>query len=76
MQQVLTGHTGRSINTVVNIGIGGSVLGLVMVTKALKPYCKRDLRMLFYSKVDGTHLSEILRQCNPETTLFLVASKM
>ncbi len=72
----MTGHTGRSINTVVNIGIGGSVLGLVMDTKALKPYCRRDLRMLFCSNVDGTHVSEILRQCDLETTLFLIASKM
>jgi len=69
------GHTGKSINTVVNIGIGGSDLGPVMVTEALRPYSKRDLRMLFCSNVDGTHISEILRQCDPETTLFLVASK-
>ena len=69
------GHTGRAITTVVNIGIGGSDLGPVMVTEALRPYSKRDLRMLFCSNVDGTHISEILRQCDPETTLFLVASK-
>jgi glucose-6-phosphate isomerase len=69
------GHTGKSIDTIVNIGIGGSDLGPVMVTEALKPYCKRDLKMLFCSNVDGTHVSEILRQCDHETTLFLIASK-
>lgn len=69
------GHTGKSINTVVNIGIGGSDLGPVMVTEALKPYSKRDLKMHFVSNVDGSHVSEILRMCDPETTLFLVASK-
>lgn len=69
------GHTGKSINTVVNIGIGGSDLGPVMVTEALKPYSKRDLKMLFCSNVDGTHVAEILGQCDPETTLFLIASK-
>lgn len=69
------GHTGKTINTVVNIGIGGSDLGPVMVTEALKPYSKRDLKMLFCSNVDGTHVAEILGQCDPETTLFLIASK-
>ena len=69
------GHTGKSIDTIVNIGIGGSDLGPVMVTEALRPYSKRDLRMLFCSNVDGTHVAEILRQCDPETTLFLIASK-
>jgi len=69
------GHTGKTINTVVNIGIGGSDLGPVMVTEALKPYCKRDLKMLFCSNVDGTHIAEILKQCDAERTLFLVASK-
>ncbi|KAL7504559.1 hypothetical protein ACHAXN_002671 [Cyclotella atomus] len=69
------GHTGKSIDTIVNIGIGGSDLGPVMVCEALKPYCKRDLKMLFCSNVDGTHIAEILKQCNVETTLFLVASK-
>ncbi|EED86678.1 glucose-6-phosphate isomerase [Thalassiosira pseudonana CCMP1335] len=69
------GHTGKSIGTIVNIGIGGSDLGPVMVCEALKPYCKRDLKMLFCSNVDGTHIAEILKQCNAETTLFLIASK-
>jgi glucose-6-phosphate isomerase len=69
------GHTGKSINTIVNIGIGGSDLGPVMVCEALKPYCKRDLQMHFCSNIDGTHMAEILKKCDPETTLFLVASK-
>ena len=69
------GHTGKSIQHIVNIGIGGSDLGPVMVCEALKPYSKRDLRMHFCSNVDGTHISEILSECDPETTLCLVASK-
>ena len=69
------GFTGKSIDTVVNIGIGGSDLGPVMVCEALKPYSKRDLTMHFCSNVDGTHMAEILRKCDSETTLFLVASK-
>lgn len=69
------GHTGKKISAIVNIGIGGSDLGPVMVCEALKPYSKRDLKMHFCSNVDGTHMAEILKQCDPETTLFLVASK-
>jgi glucose-6-phosphate isomerase len=69
------GHTGRAITDVVNIGIGGSDLGPVMVTEALRPYWKEGLRAHFVSNVDGTHLSEVLRQTQPETTLFIVASK-
>ena len=69
------GHTGKSISAIINIGIGGSDLGPVMVTEALKPYTKRDLAMHFCSNVDGTHISEILKLCDPETTLILVASK-
>lgn len=69
------GHTGKSIQHIVNIGIGGSDLGPVMVCEALKPYAKRDLRMHFCSNVDGTHIAEILKECDPETTLCLVASK-
>lgn len=69
------GHTGRAITDVVNIGIGGSDLGPVMVTEALRPYWKEGLRAHFVSNVDGTHLSEVLRQVQPETTLFIVASK-
>jgi glucose-6-phosphate isomerase len=69
------GQTGKSISAIVNIGIGGSDLGPVMVCEALKPYCKRDLDMHFCSNVDGTHIAEILKKCDPETTLFLIASK-
>jgi glucose-6-phosphate isomerase len=69
------GFTGKPIANIVNIGIGGSDLGPVMVCEALKPYSKRDLNMYFCSNVDGTHISEILKQCDPETTLFLIASK-
>ncbi|KAH7882841.1 Glc-6-P isomerase [Phlebopus sp. FC_14] len=70
-----TGYTGKTINTIVNIGIGGSDLGPVMVTEALKPYAKRDLTAHFVSNIDGTHLAEILRECDPERTLFIIASK-
>jgi glucose-6-phosphate isomerase len=69
------GYTGRAITDVVNIGIGGSDLGPVMVTEALRPYWKPGLRAHFVSNVDGTHLSEVLRRVRPETTLFIVASK-
>mmetsp|Transcript_1942 Transcript_1942/g.2714 ORF Transcript_1942/g.2714 Transcript_1942/m.2714 type:complete len:556 (-) Transcript_1942:144-1811(-) len=69
------GHTGKKIDAIVNIGIGGSDLGPVMVCEALKPYCKRDLTMHYCSNVDGTHIAEILKKCDPETTLFLIASK-
>jgi glucose-6-phosphate isomerase len=70
-----TGFTGQRITDVVNIGIGGSDLGPVMVTEALKPYALRTLRLHFVSNIDGTHMAEVLRQANPETTLFIVASK-
>jgi len=70
-----TGHTGKSITHVVNIGIGGSDLGPVMVTEALKPFGKRDLHMHFVSNIDGTHIAETLRSVDPERTLFIVASK-
>ncbi len=69
------GYTGKVITDVVNIGIGGSDLGPVMATEALKPYSKRDLKVHFVSNVDGTHIAEITRQLNPETALFIVASK-
>jgi len=69
------GYTGKPITAVVNIGIGGSDLGPVMVTEALKPYGKRDLKMHFVSNVDGTHIAEVTGECDPETTLFIVASK-
>jgi glucose-6-phosphate isomerase len=70
-----TGYTGKPIRHVVNIGIGGSDLGPVMVTEALRPYARRDLAMHFVSNVDGTHIAETLKVVDPETTLFLVASK-
>ncbi|HDX6480611.1 TPA: glucose-6-phosphate isomerase [Escherichia coli] len=68
------GYTGKAITDVVNIGIGGSDLGPYMVTEALRPY-KNHLNMHFVSNVDGTHIAEVLKKVNPETTLFLVASK-
>ncbi len=69
------GFSGKKITDIVNIGIGGSDLGPVMVTEALKPYGKKDLKVHFVSNVDGTHIAETLKKVNPETTLFLVASK-
>ena len=68
------GYTGKAIKHVVNIGIGGSDLGPVMITEALRPY-KNHLEMHFVSNVDGTHIAETLKKIDPETTLFLVASK-
>lgn len=70
-----TGYTGKKITDVVNIGIGGSDLGPVMVTEALKPYASDDLSVHFVSNIDGTHIAETLKKLNPETTLFLIASK-
>lgn len=68
------GYSGKAITDVVNIGIGGSDLGPYMVTEALRPY-KNHLNMHFVSNVDGTHIAETLQRLDPETTLFLVASK-
>ncbi len=68
------GYTGKPITDIVNIGIGGSDLGPVMVTEGLKAY-KTHLNLHFVSNIDGTHLAEALKIVNPETTLFLVASK-
>lgn len=68
------GFTGKAITDIVNIGIGGSDLGPVMVTEALKAY-KTHLDVHFVSNVDGTHIAETLKKVNPETTLFLIASK-
>jgi glucose-6-phosphate isomerase len=70
-----TGYTGEAITDVVNIGIGGSDLGPLMVTEALKPYAHERIRCHFVSNIDGTHLAETLKQVKPETTLFIVASK-
>ncbi len=72
---VWTGYTGKRITDVVNIGIGGSDLGPVMVTEALKPYAHPMLRMHFVSNIDGTHLAETLKVLDPETALFVIASK-
>jgi len=69
------GFTGKAFTDVVNIGIGGSDLGPVMVTEALKPYWKEGLRPHYVSNIDGTHLAETLKGLDPETTLFCVASK-
>jgi len=68
------GYTGKSITDIVNIGIGGSDLGPLMVTEALKPY-GGDLKVHFVSNVDGTHIAETIKLVNPETTLFVIASK-
>jgi glucose-6-phosphate isomerase len=68
------GYTGKRITDVVNIGIGGSDLGPVMVTEALKPY-RNHLHLHFVSNIDGTQIIETLKELNPETSLFLVASK-
>jgi len=69
------GYSGKSITDVVNIGIGGSDLGPVMVTEALKPYGRQSFHVHFVSNVDGTHIVEALKKVNPETTLFIIASK-
>ncbi|MGR5134412.1 glucose-6-phosphate isomerase [Vibrio alfacsensis] len=68
------GYTGKAITDIVNIGIGGSDLGPYMVTEALAPY-KNHLNLHFVSNVDGTHIVETLKKVDPETTLFLIASK-
>lgn len=69
------GYTNKKIKYIVNIGIGGSDLGPLMVTEALKPYWVEDIQTFFVSNVDGTHITETLKKVNPERTLFLVASK-
>lgn len=69
------GYAGERITDIVNIGIGGSDLGPLMVTEALKPYWKPGMRVHFVSNVDGTHIAETLNQLEPEKTLFLIASK-
>ena len=69
------GYTGKNITDIVNIGIGGSDLGPLMVTEALKPYKKDNINVHFVSNVDGTHIAETLKGLDQESTLFLVASK-
>ena len=68
------GYTGKAIRSIVNIGIGGSDLGPVMVTEALRPYWT-EITPYFVSNVDGTHMAETLKKVDPETTLFIIASK-
>jgi len=69
------GYTGKAITDIVNIGIGGSDLGAVMVTEALRPYWKDGMYVHFVSNIDGTDTTETLKKVNPETTLFIIASK-
>lgn len=69
------GYTGEQITDIVNIGIGGSDLGPVMVTEALKPYWQKGMQVHFVSNVDGTHIVETLKKVKPATTLFIIASK-
>jgi glucose-6-phosphate isomerase len=69
------GYTGKAITDIVNIGIGGSDLGPVMVTEALKPYAKPRMNVHFVSNIDGTHIAETLKKISPETTVFMIASK-
>jgi len=69
------GYTGKRIRYIVNIGIGGSDLGPLMVTEALKPYQVEDIETFFVSNVDGTHIAETLKKVKQERTLFLIASK-
>ncbi len=70
-----TGHTGRPIDTIVNIGIGGSDLGPLMVCEALKPWQHEDLNFHFVSNVDGSHIAEVIAAVDMSTTLFIIASK-
>lgn len=74
ISQKWLGYTGKPISDVVNIGIGGSDLGPLMVTEALKPFGIGP-KVHFVSNIDGTHLAEVLKKINPETVLFIVASK-
>ncbi|MBN2576328.1 MAG: glucose-6-phosphate isomerase [Deltaproteobacteria bacterium] len=70
-----TGYTKKPMRAVVNLGIGGSDLGPAMVSEALRPYRRDDLDLYFVSNVDGSHIAEALKRVDPETTLFLIASK-
>ncbi|MEI7934391.1 MAG: glucose-6-phosphate isomerase [Chlorobiaceae bacterium] len=69
------GYTGKRMTDVVNIGIGGSDLGPCMVNEALRPFAHGQLQVHFVSNIDGTHICETLKKLNPETTLFIIASK-
>jgi glucose-6-phosphate isomerase len=70
-----TGHTGQTIRSVVNVGIGGSDLGPVMAYEALRAYTRRDMTFRFVSNVDGTDFAEAVRDLDPATTLFIISSK-
>jgi glucose-6-phosphate isomerase len=70
-----SGYTGKKINSIVNIGIGGSDLGPAMVCRALNHFASEDMSLHFISNVDPTHIAEILKNADPETTLFIIASK-
>lgn len=70
-----TGYSGKQIRYIVNIGIGGSDLGPVMVTEALKPYWVSGIQTYFVSNVDASHIAEVLKHITPEETIFLIASK-
>ena len=69
------GHTGKKLTNIVNIGIGGSDLGPVMATEALRRYWAKDMQCWFISNIDGTACAEVLNKIDPETTLFIVSSK-
>ena len=71
----VTGYTGKPLKSIVNIGIGGSDLGPVMVTEALRPYWKEGIETHLVSNVDGSHIAEVLKRVNAEETLFIIASK-
>jgi glucose-6-phosphate isomerase len=69
------GYSGKKIKNIVNIGIGGSDLGPVMVTEALKPYWIKGINTFFVSNIDGTHIAEVLKRVKAEDTMFIIASK-
>ncbi|KAG8508538.1 Glucose-6-phosphate isomerase, partial [Galemys pyrenaicus] len=69
------GYSGKAITDIINIGIGGSDLGPLMVTEALKPYSSGGPQVWFVSNIDGTHIAKTLAALNPETSLFIIASK-
>src|SRR5690606_15367025 len=69
------GHSGKPVETIVNIGVGGSDLGLMMAVHALQDFRRSGLTFHFVSNIDPAHISLVLEQCDPDTTLFIVASK-
>jgi len=71
----IKGYSGKSLDTIVNIGIGGSDLGPVMVSEALKPYWLEGVHAHFVSNVDASHIAEVFKKIDPERTLFIIASK-